>query len=209
MPPETVSVSDVLKGLRDDPGEVLLRKWNWKAAVFSSILRGVIFLVMNLAAGWRAATGAFLAEFFFRTVISGFYGSLTQAFRNATPEWLALVMVLIVMPLITHSLELAMHMATGTAKLLRSMIASVAFTELATLFNLYAMRRGALVVGNQAPSMIDDLRRIPNLIAGFIVAGPMAVVRGFARQEPPRPVVTPLIAAETLRNPDRKGGDHH
>jgi hypothetical protein len=45
------------------------------------------------------------------------------------------------------------------------------------LFNLYAMRRGALVVGAEAPSIGADLRRVPRLIAGFIAAGPLFIFR--------------------------------
>jgi hypothetical protein len=36
------------------PGELLLRQWNWKSALFSSVIRALIFLFANLTAGWRA-----------------------------------------------------------------------------------------------------------------------------------------------------------
>ena len=177
MSAQTISVLDVLRKVRTNPGEVLIRQWNWKSAVFSSILRALIFLIANLTAGWRSAAGAMAAEFLFRAVISGFYGSLIQAFRNAEPAWIATLTMLILLPFISHSLELAMHLARGTPKLLSSVIASVAFTEIASLFNLYAMRRGALVVGAEAPSIGADLRRVPRLIAGFIAAGPLFIFR--------------------------------
>jgi hypothetical protein len=35
------------------------------------------------------------------------------------------------------------------------------------------MRRGALVVGEKAASMAEDLRAMPRVIAGFLAAGPM------------------------------------
>lgn len=160
-----------------NPGELLLRQWNWKSAMFSSVIRATIFLVANLTAGWRAATGAMAAEFLFRAVTSGFYGSLTQAFRKAEPACMAAVTVLILLPLFSHSLEFAIHLARGTPKLAHSMIASIAFTEVSTLFNLYAMRRGALVVGSDASSIAADMRQIPRLIAGFVAAGPLAILR--------------------------------
>jgi hypothetical protein len=46
----------------------------------------------------------------------------------------------------------------------------VAFTVLSTGFNLFAMRRGALVVGPGCGSLADDLRRTPRLIGAFALA---------------------------------------
>jgi hypothetical protein len=178
VPPKTVTIVDVFKELLANPVEFLIRRWNWKSALFSSIIRALIFLIANLSAGWRAASGAMVAEFVFRAITSGFYGSLTQAFRTAEPAWMAAISVLILLPVVSHSLELALHLARGTPKIISSMVASVVFTEISTLFNLYAMRRGALVVGEEeASSMSDDLRRVPGLIAGFVASGPLAILR--------------------------------
>jgi hypothetical protein len=174
---QTVTVSDVLKDLRTNPNELLIRQWNWKSALFSSVIRALIFLFANLTAGWRAAAGAMTAEFVLRAITSGFYGSLTQAFRKAEPPWLAALTVLIILPVVSHAFEFAIHLARGTPKLLPSMIASIAFTEISTLFNLYAMRRGALVVGADASSMASDMRQVPRLIVGFVACGPLLIIR--------------------------------
>jgi hypothetical protein len=171
------TVFDVFRQLLANPSELLLRRWNWKSALFSSIIRALIFLFVNLTAGWRAAAGAMIAEFLFRAVTSGFYGSLTQAFRNVEPACMAATAVLILLPLVSHSLEFVLHYARGTPKLLPSLIASVIFTEISTLFNLYAMRRGALVVGTDAAPMGSDMRRIPALIGGFVISGPAALIK--------------------------------
>jgi hypothetical protein len=177
VPIQTKTIGDVLTELRTNPGDLLIRQWNWKSAAFSSVIRAFIFLFANLTAGWRAAAGAMAAEFLFRAITSGFYGSLTQAFRKAEPACMAALTVLILLPLVSHSLEFAIHLARGTPKLAHSMIASVIFTEISTLFNFYAMRRGALVVGAEASSMASDMRRVPGLIAGFVASGPRALLR--------------------------------
>ena len=178
-----MTVWDVFKQLWTHPGELLIKQWNWKSAFFSSLIRALILLSTNLAAGWRAAAGAMVAEFIFRAITSGFYGSVTQAFRKAEPVWQAGIAVLVVLPLASHSLQLAIHVARGTPKLVNSLIASVAFTEISTMFNLYAMRRGALVVGAEASSIGSDLRRVPKLIAGFIASGPVMVFRYIRRTQ--------------------------
>jgi hypothetical protein len=163
-----MTLRDAALHLVSNPGHLLLRQWNWKSAVFSSIIRAGIFFAVNLTAGWRAATGAMLAEFTYRAVTAGFYGAITQAFREVEPEWAAAMTVMFAVPALSHSLELAVHLLRGTPNLLASLAASVVFTMISTQFNLYAMRRGALIVGTGAHSAAKDLRRMPFLIGGFL-----------------------------------------
>jgi len=170
-----VTASEVVREITADPATNLIRRWNWKSALFSSTLRAIIFLVANLTAGWRAATGAMAAEFLYRSITAGFYGAITQALGRAEPEWAAALAAMVLLPLLSHSIELTVHLLRGTPKLLASLIASVCFTALSTLFNLYAMRRGALVVGEASGSVAADLRRLPRLIGGFLAVGPMAL----------------------------------
>jgi hypothetical protein len=172
-----MTVFDVFRQLLATPGNLLLRKWNWKSAAFSSLLRAAIFFFCNLTAGLHAAAGAMLAEFVYRGITSGFYGALTQAFRKAEPVWQASVTVMVLLPLSSHSLEFVVHLARHTPHLRSSIVSSVCFTAVSTLFNLYAMRRGVLVTGAGAGSVASDMRRIPALIAGFVAAGPLALYR--------------------------------
>ena len=173
----STSVLRVLRDLVLHPVEMIARRWNWKAALLSSIVRAMIFFFANLAAGPHAALAAFLTELTFRGAVSGFYGALTEAFRFAEPEWAAAVVAMILLPLTGHSLELAVHLLRGTVKLRTSIIASVCFTAVSTLFNLYAMRRGALVTGEGQQTLSSDMKRMPRLIAGFLVSGPLAAWR--------------------------------
>lgn len=172
-----MSVFECLRTIWRSPVEVLLRRWNWKSAIFSSLIRAAIFFVTNLAAGWRAATGAMLAEFVYRAVTAGFYGALTQAFREVEPEWAAGIAVSILLPISSHTLELTIHLLRHTPKLYSSIVTSICFTIVSTLFNQYAMRRGALVVGEGAGSVASDMKRVPLLIAGFVASGPVALYR--------------------------------
>jgi len=172
-----MTVTDVLRQLCRMPGELLLGKWNWKSAVFSSLIRALIFFFCNLRSGVHAAEGAMLAEFVYRGFTSGFYGALTQAFRKATPVWKASLTVMFLLPLSQHSMELVVHVLRHTPHLRLSFIISVCFTAISTLFNLYAMRRGVLVTGEDAGSVASDMRRIPVLIGGFVACGPLALYR--------------------------------
>jgi hypothetical protein len=146
------------------------------------MVRGFIFLFANLSAGWKAAVGAMLAEWAFRAATSGFYGSLTQALGEVEPEWQGALCAAIMLPVISHSLEFLLHWLRHTPKLRTSLISSITFTIFSTLFNLYAMRRGALVVGENAPSLASDLRGMPRMIVNFVadmVRFPSRALRGY------------------------------
>lgn len=167
-----VSVGEVLRRLVGEPRKYLLAKWNWKSALLSSWFRAAIFFFVNLAAGWPAATAAMSTELVFRGITSGFYGAISEGFADAEPEWAAAVCMMVAVPVVNHSLEFAVHWLRGTRRLMPSIAASVVFTALSTLFNLYAMRRGALIVGAGRGSLLQDLRRTPALLADFLLWGP-------------------------------------
>ena len=187
QPRTGLRVSDVLRGFVLHPKEWLLRRWNWKAAILASVLRGVIFFASNWRAGWRAASAAMAVEFAYRAVTSGFWGAMTQAFEGAEPAWLATLSALLVIPLVSHALELLVHLLEGTPRLWASMLSSIVFTALSTLFNLYAMRRGAFLVGAKGRGFGSDLRALPKLIAGFGAAVPRAILRARAVRRFPTP----------------------
>src|SRR5215210_717036 len=83
LPPGAMSVGDVLSSLFRRPGENLLRRWNWKSAVLSALIRGGLFFAANIGAGLRAALGAMGIEALFYITVAGFYGAATETFRRA------------------------------------------------------------------------------------------------------------------------------
>jgi hypothetical protein len=173
-------VGAVLRSIASHPSEYLVRRWNWKSAITSALLRGSIFFTVNLSAGLDAALAVPLTGFVFRTLTSGSYGAVIQAFRRAEPAWAAALTTIVLLPLCNHLFEFLIHWSRGTPKLGQSILASVIFTIFSTLFNLYVMRRGALVVGKNSRTLRQDLRDMPELIASFLALGPMLVFR-FAR----------------------------
>lgn len=164
------TLGGVLSDLFAHPGEMLIRRWNWKSAILSSIVRGLLFFFTNLSAGYAAAWSALVTELAFRGVTAGFYGALTQALRDAKPAWTGTVAALILLPVTGHSVELAVHWVRGTARLGTSLTVSVAFTAVSTAFNLFAMRRGVLIVGAGGGSIGSDLLRTPALLVQFVLA---------------------------------------
>ena len=169
------TVGEAASSLFRHPVENLIRRWNWKSAVLSALTRGALFFFANLRAGVSAAIGAMLIEALFYITVAGFYGSATEAFRKARPAWLATAMMMFVMPAINHSLEFALHWSSGTKKLTTSIIVSVAFSMLSAMFNLFAMQRGAFIVGAERQSLLEDFRQTPRIIFDFLTFVPRAV----------------------------------
>jgi hypothetical protein len=94
-----VTVRQVFLLLLRDPLKYLLRRWNWKSALLSSLMRASLFFATNLAAGLPAAIAAMKTELVFRAITSGFYGALTESFREAEPPWTAALTVMLLLPL--------------------------------------------------------------------------------------------------------------
>jgi hypothetical protein len=168
---ETTTVGAVLTGFITRPWDTLGRRWHYKSAVLSSTTRSGLFFTTNMTAGLDAALGALGTEFILRFATAGFYGVATQAFRRVEPPIHGTIGAMMLLPAVAHSLELVVHWLGGTPELAASLIASVAFTALSTAFNLFAMRRGVLVVGADGASLLADLCRMPRLMASFLAPG--------------------------------------
>ncbi|HEY8549992.1 MAG TPA: hypothetical protein VIL35_08570 [Vicinamibacterales bacterium] len=166
---EPLTIGGVFVWLLTNPWQSLVRRWNYKSATFSAAARALLFLLTNLRAGLDAATAAMITEAVFRFCTSGFYGALTQAFRRAEPRWAATLSALVLLPAVSHGLEAFVHWLRGTPELLLSVAASVGMTMVSTGFTLFAMRRGALVVGRTAPSIFADMRMFPRLVVDFVL----------------------------------------
>ena len=176
-----VTVSQAFLLLLRHPVKYLVHRWNWKSALLSSLVRAFLFFATNLAAGLPAALAAMKTEFVFRSVTSGFYGAMTEAFREAEPAWAAAITVMILLPVANHSLELLVHWMRGTRKLLPSIGASIVLTVFSTLFNFYVMRRGTLIVGAGRTSLATDLLRLPRHALDFLTWVPRHVIRRLSR----------------------------
>ncbi|MGB7069012.1 MAG: hypothetical protein WBD22_05915 [Pyrinomonadaceae bacterium] len=162
-------VLDVFRYVVRHPIEMLVWRWNWKAAFLSGVMRSMIYLFTHIKEGWRAALGAMTLEFVFRVVVSGASGSMVQAFHKATPIWLATLCIMILLPAFSHMIEFTLHTWNGDANKGSAIIISVAFSLLSAIFNLFAMRRNALLVkDNDAQSLWQDMVKMPVIVLEFI-----------------------------------------
>jgi di/tricarboxylate transporter len=147
----------------------LLADWNWKAALFSAMIRGVIFFTTNLRAGHSQAIRATVVELVYATVAAGFAGAITQRLRHAVPVRLTATVVCIAIPIMMLSLQAFAHTITGTPHMRTGLIVSFLFASIATAFNWFSMSRGAFVTGEDR-SFLRDLIIVPKLLVQFVTA---------------------------------------
>lgn len=166
-------VREVARALIRHPIRNLLLRWNWKAALFSPIVRGGLIFAANASAAAAAATTALSVEVAYRTVTAGFCGALVEAFCFVEPYWAGQLTVLVLVPALSDVLDIAVHRSLGTPRLGWSAALSVAWTVISTAFNYFAMRRGAFIVSPGRRSIFHDLTVFPALAIAFsaIVVG--------------------------------------
>src|SRR5262249_12041920 len=147
---------DVCRALWRDPFRTLVLQWNWKSALLSPLGRGIFILAANLSGGAQAATSALTVEVIYRCVITGFIGSIGQNFRSVEPYWAGQLTVFAI-PLGCDVVDWLIHWSHGTPAMARSIAASLLLTTWSTSFDYFAMRRGALIVGEKRGSLLKDL----------------------------------------------------
>lgn len=187
-----ILVGDVFRNLVHHPVQLVTR-WNWKSVVLAVFVRGFIYLFIYLLSGesWIVTLTAVLVELPFRILTTGVAGALVQSFRKAKPIWLANMIVSIMLPAFSHTVEFAAHYGQehyfsdilaaskdGVTRQ-RTFAISVLFSVISVLFNLYAMRNGVLLVGagEATQSLKNDFKQIPRLIGEFIVSLPLLILR--------------------------------
>lgn len=154
--------------------EVLL-KWNWKSALLSALLRSPIFFTAYLAQkqGLWIATGAMLVQFAFRTFFGGINGAILQSFSKVTPVWHAFLTIPIVLAVLSHLAEFLIQSvydaATGSQGKGGAVLFSASVSVISAVFNLFAMRRGLLLVRDESSQSLGrDLKQMPMIALEFL-----------------------------------------
>ncbi len=170
--PRTTVGKAVLQVL-SNPFYYFILRWNWKSALFGAFNRGTIFLVATMKRGRMEMSVAVLVEILFTCATAGTYAAFTQAMRFAEPEWLGACVVALVVPGALYGADYFAHVWTGMHNVSPAVGFATGLSVVSTLFNLFIMRRGAMVVGEESQPLWRDLIRIPGLIVQFLVAGPV------------------------------------
>lgn len=169
------TVPRVLLSLLRHPIRSLVLRWNLKAAVLSAALRAPIFFFTYVFKkdGLRLAIGAAITQSVFRLIFGGINGAIIQSFSRVEPPWHAVLTVPLVLAAFSHVVEFFVQTAydhqTGVNGKGKAISISVLVSAISAVFNLFAMRRGALLVKDESQQSIwRDLRRMPWIALEFI-----------------------------------------
>ncbi len=173
--PEPTRVMAVTANLFRHPIDALIWRWNWKAAVLSALLRAPIFFFSYLFKkdGLKLAVGAAVAQSIFRLIFGGVNGAIIQSYSKVEPAWHAVLTIPLILAAMSHLIEYVVQAfydsQTGGSGTGRAIFFSVIVSAISAVFNLFAMRRGALLVKDESQQSIwRDLYRMPWLALEFI-----------------------------------------
>jgi hypothetical protein len=200
-PTTSVSVGEALLDLLRNPWRHFVLRWNGKSALLSALFRGAIFLCASVKSHHAGRSSGILAEALYGAVSAGFFGTLTQSLRFAEPEWLAELLLAGLFPLAFQIGDYCFHAALGTQVFLIGMVSSAVFTVFSSLFNLYVMRRGTLLIGAEGKPFGEDLGALPKLALLFVVSGVMKGWRfaaGLFRTSPEETVTGEAVAPDSI-----------
>ncbi len=153
------------------PFRILILNWNWKAAIISSVLRAPIFFGAYLVhkQGLLMAFAAMSVQFVFRAITGGTNGAIIQSFSKIEPAWHAVVTIPIVLTVVMHIgewfLQAGFDMLAGTKGKTTAVLLSILGSVISAGFNLFAMRRGILLVKDESQqSFWHDIKQMPWIV---------------------------------------------
>jgi len=171
------SVWDALAALIRHPIRNILFRWNRKSAALSFFFRGAIFFFATITTHRTGRIEGVAVEACYGACAAGFFGALTQAMRSCNPAWMVELFFAFILPATFQLLNFALHSALGTARFGSGLVASASFTAISALFNLFVMRRGALLIGREGKPFSHDLLVLPRLALSFVISIPRNVIQ--------------------------------
>lgn len=157
-----------------------LTHWNWKVALLTAVLRGAACVAALRHMEMHARRHFGLVEATFVLLTCGFFSALQQQCLKLTPEFLAWLGCVVVVPLSSLGCDAGLHFWLDGSDTRQLGAAALIFTVLSATFHWHMIRNGALLVGEDAHSLATDLRRLPRLTALYFAA-PVLTARRMVR----------------------------
>jgi len=153
-----------------------LTHWNWKVALLTAMLRGLAcaWALRHVEAHARRHFG--LVEAAFVLLTCGFFSAVQQQSLKVGREALAWFACVVAVPLVSLGCDAALHFWLDGPDTRRLGVAGVVFTVVSATMHWHMIRNGALLVGDEAHTLMADLKLIPKLIVTYF-AGPVAWAR--------------------------------
>lgn len=142
--------------------------WNWKCALMSAAARSLVYLAAMAHTGPHGALPVVLVEVCYVTLTAGVYAGMQQNALRLRSRLLGNLIIVLGVPGLAQTLDWFTHRLTHTVATDRTILSVSIFAVVSALFHLHVMRNGGFLTG-QGRSLLDDFRRVPRFIAGFVL----------------------------------------
>jgi len=142
--------------------------WNWKCALLSATARSLVYLVAMTRTGLPGRFAVVLVEIGYVTLTAGVYAGMQQKALGLRSRLLGNLIVVLGVPGLAQAMDWLAHCVTGTTAPAKATLAVGVFAAVSALFHLHVMRNGAFLTGH-GRSLWEDFRRVPRLVAGFVL----------------------------------------
>lgn len=140
----------------------------------SAAVRSVVYLLAMIHGGAHSRLAVVAVEMGYVTLTAGLWAGLQQGALCFRSVLLGNLTIVVLVPGLAQWFDYCVHCLTGATAPARATFAVCVFTLLSALFHLHVMRRGVFLTG-RGRSLADDFRRIPRLVAGFVLR-PLAII---------------------------------
>ena len=134
----------------------------------SATARSLVYLATMARTGLHGTLPVVLVEVGYVTLTAGVYAGLQQNALRLRSRLLGNLIVVVGVPGLAQVLDWFAHHLTGTVATGRTTLAVSLFALLSALFHLHVMRNGGFLTG-QDRSLLDDFRRVPRFVVGFVL----------------------------------------
>lgn len=153
--------------------------WHWKCALLSAAVRSMVYLAAMVRTRSHGRLSIILVEMAYVTLTAGLYAALQQRALGLRSRIFGNLVAALAVPTLAQLLDVLAHRAFGAAVPARATFAVCVFAAVSATFHVHIMRSGVLLTGERGHSLAEDFRRIPKLVAEFILA-PVAIVAALA-----------------------------
>lgn len=134
----------------------------------SATVRSLVYLAAMARGGAHSRCAVVAVEIAYVLLTAGFWAGLQQRALGLRRRLAGNLIVAVGVPGLAQLCDWCTHRMTGTVAPTHATFAVCVFTLLSALFHLHVMRRGAFLTG-QGRSLSGDFRRMPRLVAGFVL----------------------------------------
>jgi hypothetical protein len=143
--------------------------WNWKCALLSAGARSAVYVAALARSRSHGGIAIVAVEIAYVTATAGLYAGMQQRALGLRSRLLGNLVVVLAVPGLAQALDWIAHRALGATPPSRATVVVCVFTLISALFHLHVMRRGVFLTGSAGRTLLNDFRRMPRLVLGFLM----------------------------------------